>query len=164
MIIKQIQFSAWLSQYAYHTIHIDLTSSCFSFGSVEESSGRLMNTGRKIQFDYQCNQIILPTDWYIPQVIISRPLGNQVVNVHIAGLSNTVHSIFCLNKNLQEKKHWQKKWIKCFLPLFSGSDPLKVNNSLRKISLKIKSLFSLRIQLSTDEMKALRFLLRLTLK
>lgn len=56
-----IQFSAWLSQYAYHTIHIDLTSQLRK-GSVEESSGRLMNTGRQIQFDYQCNQIILPTD------------------------------------------------------------------------------------------------------
>lgn len=40
---------------------------------------------------------------YIPQMIISRSLGDQVVNVDVSGLSDAVHSIFSLNENLQEK-------------------------------------------------------------
>ena len=41
---------------------------------------------------------------YIPQVIISRSFSNQVVNVHIMGLADTVNTVFCLNENLQVKK------------------------------------------------------------
>lgn len=40
-------------------------------------------------------------DWYTPQVIVSGSFRNQVVNVHVVDLSDAMHPIFCLNKNLQ---------------------------------------------------------------
>lgn len=39
---------------------------------------------------------------YTPEVIVSRSFSHQVVNVHVVGLSNTMHAVFCLNENLQE--------------------------------------------------------------
>lgn len=41
---------------------------------------------------------------YTPQVIVSRSFSNQVVNVHVVGLSDTMHSVLCLNENLQGEK------------------------------------------------------------
>lgn len=41
---------------------------------------------------------------YTPQVIISRSFSNQVVNVHVVGLSDTMHSVLCLNENLRRGK------------------------------------------------------------
>lgn len=71
--------------------------------------------------NYHCNWVI---HGYIPQVIVCGSLGNQVVNVHIAGLSNTVHSVLRLNQNLQENKKQHFSFLsitKCFLGPFVGS-------------------------------------------
>ncbi len=68
-------------------------------------------TDFETQFDNQYNWVMLPTNWHIPQVIICSSLGNQVVNIHIAGLSNTMYPILCLNENLQKRSTEKKKYL-----------------------------------------------------
>lgn len=43
-----------------------------------------------------------PADELIPQVIVCGSLGDEVVDVHVAGLTDTVHPILSLDKHLKK--------------------------------------------------------------
>ena len=45
-------------------------------------------------------------------MVISSSLSYQIVNVHIAGLSDTMNPVLCLNENLQKNRMrlFTSKW------------------------------------------------------